>query len=174
MERLPGNLKNSNLIETIIPAKAYNALPFIEERKNEYLLHRSEEAILRDMILQKGLGDIFSVHLVHKYIDCHAGQVVVYEPLERSNRPGLIVREPRDPTMVQGLRGIHFIASPYNTMVAYEYTTEPGKDLSEYSNFVSDYASTAKALGVDDIFGLRVVDIVDHDRPAAMFETAKL
>lgn len=44
-------------------------------------------------------------------------------------------------------------------MAAYEYTTEPGSDLSKYTEFVKDLAEALIALGAQEVFALTALPL---------------
>ncbi|CAJ2501309.1 Uu.00g041620.m01.CDS01 [Anthostomella pinea] len=152
-----GPLNNANLVEAFTPAATYNALALIDVCKLEPLKHRAAHTELLNLISARGLSDTFSIHLVHKHFDVPEGQVM----------------HARDPKKVSGLRGLYFRTTPDGKkMTAYEYTTEPAKDLSAHEDFAAEYAATATRLGVGHIFALGAEGIASIEKPQSEFELA--
>ncbi|KAF2458989.1 hypothetical protein BDY21DRAFT_198526 [Lineolata rhizophorae] len=147
-------LNNVNLDETPLPASSYNELPHITDMKHAASKHARAHAQLLGLIASHGLAQEFSIHLIHKHFDIPEGRVMVYEAVRGPNHPDFVLCSPRDPAKVENLRGLYFRALPEGKMAAYEYTTEPGEDMGKHTDFVAQFAQTALALGVQDVFAL--------------------
>lgn len=52
------------------------------------------------------------------------------------------------------MRGLYFKAALDGSMIAYEFTTNPGLDLSDHGDFVATFAAAILDLGAPDIFAL--------------------
>lgn len=88
------------------------------------------------------------------------GRIMVYETIRGQGHPDFILCSPRDPTkLISAVCGLYFRALPDVKMIAYEYTTELGKDMSNHLNFVATFAQTALALGVQDVSTLTVPNL---------------
>ncbi|KAI1870189.1 hypothetical protein JX265_006359 [Neoarthrinium moseri] len=169
-----GPLNNKNLSEALLPAAEYNALPHIHSCKLEPLKHHEAHAALLNLIAKNDLNHVFSIHLIHKHFDCPEGHVMVYEKVAGGKTPDFIVMTPREAAKTQGLRGLYFMANAEGKMIAYEYTTEPAKDLSAYEDVVADFATIANHYGVGHIFCLGAEGISSVENPQAEFEMAAL
>ncbi|KAI9815634.1 MAG: hypothetical protein M1832_005265 [Thelocarpon impressellum] len=106
------------------------------------------------MIPQKRLGKVFSVHLVHKHFDIPDGRVIVYETARGPNHPDFVLSSPRMPERCENLRGLCFQATPDNKMVTYEFTTDPGNDITRHEAFVAEFNAAVMDLGVRNVFAL--------------------
>lgn len=127
-------------------------------------------AILLGIIAAHGLADQYSVHLVHKHFDVPDGRVMVYETVRGNTHGDFILSSPRVPENCPNLRGLYFKAERDGNMVAYEFTTEPGRDMSTHRDFVAKFASVVMELGVQDIFALTVLSICPKDKTPTEFE----
>ncbi|KAG6355892.1 hypothetical protein INS49_015276 [Diaporthe citri] len=132
-------LNNTNLHEGPFASTEYNKLPHIDDMKDAAASHPKEHAILLGIIAAHGLSEQFSIHLVHKHFNIADGRVMVYETVQGNSHGGF--------------------AAPGGTMVAYEFTTEPGMDLSDHESFINKFATAVLELGVEDIFALTALSI---------------
>ncbi|KAI4179336.1 MAG: hypothetical protein LQ346_007222 [Caloplaca aetnensis] len=150
-------LNNANLDETPLPASMYNELPHIDNMTEAAAKHAKAHAQLLGLIASYGLGPQFSVHLTHKHFNLPEGRIMVYEAIRGPRHSDFVLCSPRDPEkVISTVRGLYFRALPGGKMIAYEYTTQPGMDMSKYHDFVATFAQTALALGVQDVFALTV------------------
>ena len=81
---------------------------------------------------------------------------MVYERVQSEKREDFYFSTPRNPANTPKPRGVYFQAVPGGKMVAYEYTTEPDKELKKHEGFVREFSNLIIALGVQDVFALTV------------------
>jgi hypothetical protein len=165
-------LKNVNLGEAPLSATQYNKLPHIDSMRDAAAKNVVAHAQLLGLIALHGLSEHFSIHLIHKHFDISEGLVMVYEAIKGPNHPEFVLCNPRKPNDYANLRGLYFRASPGGKMFAYEYTTEPGKDLSAHADFVSTFARAVLYLGVQDVFALTAKKL--HQDVLTEFEMSDL
>ncbi|KAL8984502.1 MAG: hypothetical protein Q9177_004685, partial [Variospora cf. flavescens] len=163
-----GLLNNVNLDETPVPASSYNSLPHIDDMKDTASMHAQAHAQLLGLIASHGLAQQFSVHLMHKHFRVPEERVMVYEMVRGVDHPDFVLCSPKDPARVTNLRGLYFRALPGGKMAAYEYTTEPAKDISGEAGFVAKFAQAIMTLGVQDVFTLTAQGF--HHGPLTEFE----
>lgn len=158
------SLCNANLVEGPLPAASYNELPHIDYIRDAASKHAEAHAHLLGLISSRGLGHHFSIHLIHKHFDVPDGRVMVYETVHAPNHPDFILCAIRDPSKLrERLRGLYFRASGNGNMAAYEYTIDPGEDLSAYTDFVAEFAHAVIRLGVQNTFALTAKKLHCHD-----------
>ncbi|KAI6527704.1 hypothetical protein MCOR05_008693 [Pyricularia oryzae] len=167
-------LSNAKLIETPLASVDYNLLPHIDEMRDAAAQNARAHAILLGTIAAHGLSAIFSVHLVHRHFNIPEGHVMVYQKGKEPDHGEFILCSPRTPEATNKMRGLYFRALSDGNMAAYEFTTEPGQDLSAHEKFVEIFARTVVDLGVQDIFALTVVGIVDINRVLTEFEMVSI
>lgn len=163
-------LNNKSLHEGPFASTEYNKLPHIDDMKNAAASHSKEHAILLGIIAAHGLSEEFSIHLVHKHFNIADGRVMVYEAVQGKSHGDFVLCSPRVPQKCPNMRGLYFKAAPGGTMVAYEFTTEPGVDLSDHESFITKFATAVLELGVEDIFALTAVSICPRDNTLTEFE----
>lgn len=95
---------------------------------------------------------------------------MVYEKVEGMAHSDFVLCSPRDPRNMPHARGLYFKAAPGGSMVAYEFTTEPGADLSAHEGFVAEFASAALEHGVQDVFALTALSVCPKDKVLTEFE----
>lgn len=147
-------LNNANLDEAPLPATLYNELPHIDSMRAAAAKNVKAHAQLLGLIASHGLAQHFSIHLVHKHFNIPHRRVMVYETIRGLNHPEFILCSPRNPEKCTNIRGLYFQASSGGKLVAYEYTTGPGEDLSAHADFVSKFAQAVLDLGVQNVFAL--------------------
>ncbi|KAJ5963041.1 hypothetical protein N7501_007982 [Penicillium viridicatum] len=165
-------LNNSRLEETPYPSAEYNKLPHIENMSNAAAEHSKYHAVLLGIIAAHGLQETFSLHLVHKHFDLPEGRFMVYENVQSTAHNEVILCSPRLPVKYPNVRGLYFKAVAEGRMAAYEFTTEPGVDLSAHEDFVAKFSSAVIKFGVQDIFALTAVSICPEDKVLTEFEMA--
>jgi len=163
-------LKNNLLNESPLPSAEYNKLPHIDDMRDVAAKHPKAHTTLLGIIATYGLMDMFSIHLVHKHFDMPEEKIMVYETVKSKNHGDFILSSPRKPEKLTNPRGLYFKAGPNGTMSAYEFTTDPGMDLSGYEDFVAKFSSTVVELGVQDVFALTAVPICPKDVVFTEFE----
>lgn len=161
---LINHLNNERLHEGPFPSTEYNKLPHINGMKDAAASHPKAHAILLGIIATHGLAEQFSIHLVHRHFDIAEGRVMVYETVKRKSHGDFILCSPRVPHNCHGMRGLYFKAALDGKMIAYEFTTEPGVDLSAHQGFVTQFANAVTELGVQDIFALTALSICPQDK----------
>lgn len=134
--------------------------------------HSKDHAILLGIIAAHGLQETFSLHLVHKHFDLPSGYFMVYENVQSTDHDDFVLCSPRLPQKCPNVRGLYFKAIAEGCMAAYEFTTEPGVDLSAHEDFVAKFSSAAIKLGVQDIFALTAVSICPENKVLTEFEMA--
>lgn len=60
------------------------------------------------------------------------------------------------------------------TMIAFEFTTNPGRDLSAHEDFVTTFAAAVLDLGVQDIFALTALSICPKGKVFTEFELGQV
>ncbi|KAI1403313.1 hypothetical protein F4819DRAFT_231133 [Hypoxylon fuscum] len=172
---LPLNpLNNGRLHEGPLPSAEYNKLPHIDNMADAAANNSKAHAILLGVIAAHGLADKFSIHLVHKHFDLSEGRVMVYETVQRGSHEDFILCSPRIPQKTPNMRGLYFKAALDGTMVAYEFTTDPGIDLSTHEDFVAMFATAVIELGVQDIFALTALSICPTNKVFTEFELGQV
>ncbi|KAM4064393.1 hypothetical protein HRG_006207 [Hirsutella rhossiliensis] len=131
-------------------------------------------AILLGIIAAHGLVDKFSIHLVHKHFDLPEGRVMVYETVQGKSHGDFILCSPRIPQKTPNMRGLYFKTALDGTMFAYEFTTDPGMDLSAHVDFVARFAAAVLQLGVQDIFALTALSVCPTDKIFTEFELGQV
>lgn len=121
-----------------------------------------------------GLAGTFSLHLVHKHFDIPEGRIMIYETIKSETHKDFVLCSPRVAQKCSEARGLYFKATPGGSMIAYEFTTEPGADLSAYEDFVAEFASAVLKLGVQDVFALTALSICPQDKVLTEFEMSHL
>lgn len=164
------SLNNGRLQEDPFPSALYNMIPHIDDMKDAAANNAKAHAILLGIIAAHGLAEKFSVHLLHKHFNIIQGQVMVYETIKGKNHGDFILCSPRVPQKCPNMRGLYFKAAPDGNMIAYEFTTEPGADLSAYEDFVLEFAKVVMKLRVQDIFALTALSICPQDKVLTEFE----
>lgn len=165
-------LNNARLQETPFPSTDYNKLPHIRTMSNAATEHSKEHAILLGIIAAHGLRGIFSLHLIHKHYDIPEGRFMVYENVQSTGHQDFVLCSPRLPEKYPNTRGLYFKAIAEGRMAAYEFTTEPGVDLSAHEDFVAKFSSAVIRLGVQDIFALTAMSICPENTVLTEFEMA--
>ncbi|KAL4903324.1 hypothetical protein BDW74DRAFT_179743 [Aspergillus multicolor] len=156
METSRFSIRNAYLNEVPLPATEYNRLLHIDDMSTAAAANANAHAILLGIIASHGLEDIFSLHLVPSI----------------STSPMAV---PRTPGRYPNLRGLYFKAcADGRTMTAYEYTTEPGADLSAHEDFVKKFASMTIKLGVEDIFALTAHSLCPENSTLTEFEVVHI
>ncbi|KAI0409823.1 hypothetical protein F4802DRAFT_592707 [Xylaria palmicola] len=172
---LPVNsLNNKHLHEGPLPSAVYNKLPHIDDMADAAAKDPKAHAILLGIIAAQGLADKFSVHLVHKHFDLPEGRVMVYETVNGKSHGDFILCSPRIPQKTPGMRGLYFKAALDGNMIAYEFTTDPGTDLSAHEDFVAKFAAAVLELGVQDVFALTAVTICPKETVFTEFELGQV
>ncbi|KAI0014498.1 hypothetical protein F4779DRAFT_632823 [Xylariaceae sp. FL0662B] len=172
MTTLPGGLKNPKLLELPLPATTYNCIPLVYDNSREAAKHQAARTYLQYLIDTSGLSTVLSVHLIHRRFNLPENHVMVYTSLKGNSCPNFILGSPCNPEKVESPRGLHFMAGPKGkgNMLAYEYTTEPGVDLSGQENFVAVFAAAVIGLGVETIFGLTAKPVCEPHSHLAEFK----
>lgn len=168
------HLKNRRLHEGPLPSAEYNKLPHIDNMADAAANNYKAHAILLGIIAAHGLADKFSIHLVHKHFDLPEGRVMVYETVSGKGHGDFLLCSPRNPQKTPNMRGLYFKAALDGTMVAYEFTTNLGIDLSAHEEFVATFAAAVLDLGVQDIFALTALSICPKDKVFTEFELAQV
>lgn len=163
-------LNNARLQETPLPAAEYNQLPHIDGMKEAAANHAKAHAALLGIIAAHELAGTFSLHLVHKHFDLPDGRFMVYERVKSKVHKDFVLCSPRVPQKCPDARGLYFKATCGGSMIAYEFTTEPGADLSAHVDFVAEFASAVLKLGVQDVFALTALSICPPDKVLTEFE----
>ncbi|KAK4188372.1 hypothetical protein QBC35DRAFT_496565 [Podospora australis] len=172
---LPFNpLNNGRLHEGPLPSAEYNKLPHIDNMADAAANNPKAHAILLGIIAAHGLADKFSIHLVHKHFDLPEGRVMVYETVRGKSHGDFILCSPRIPQKTPNMRGLYFKAALDGTMFAYEFTTDPGMDLSAHGDFVARFATAVLQLGVQDIFALTALSVCPTDKIFTEFELGQV
>lgn len=78
--------------------------------------------------------------------DLPQGRVLVYETVKSKTYGDFILSSPRFPEKTQNLRGLYFKAADDGSMSAYEFTTDPGVDLSGHEDFVARFLLTSRRI----------------------------
>lgn len=164
------SLNNVRLQETPLPSTEYNQLPHIKDMQKAAASHFKAHAALLGIIAAHGLTDKFSVHLVHKHFDIPEGRIMTYEKVRRQAGEDFVLCSPRDPQKCPNVRGLYFKAMPDGNMAAYEFTTEPGADLSAHVDFVAEFALAILKYKVQDVFALTALPICPQDKVLTEFE----
>ncbi|KAG5982643.1 hypothetical protein E4U55_001623 [Claviceps digitariae] len=164
------SLNNVRLRETPLPAAIYNQLPHISDMKEAAASHATAHAVLLGIIAAHGVTDIFSLHLVHKHFDIPEGRIMAYETIKSKSHQDFVLCCPRQPQKCPNARGLYFKAIPGESMIAYEFTTESGADLSAHEDFVAEFASTVLQHGVQDIFALTAMSVCPREKVLTEFE----
>ncbi|KAI0433367.1 hypothetical protein F5Y09DRAFT_84503 [Xylaria sp. FL1042] len=141
-------LNNVRLQETPLPSAKYNQLPHIDNMKQAAANHAKAHAVLLGIIAAHGLAGTFSLHLVHKHFDIPEGRIMTYETIKSKAHRDFVLCSPRVPQKCPNVRGLYFKAIPGESMIAYEFTTELGADLSAQEDFVAEFASVVLEHGV--------------------------
>ena len=148
--------QNPALNESFLPSSRYNELPHISSMMDATDMHHEAKDKLLELIFEHGVDQVFSVHLIHKHFDAPEDHIMVYETFISSNHPTFQIFGPRSINTTTPLRGKFFLAVPENTMRAYEYTSDPLPDVSQYTGFITAFSRTVVELGVERIFSLTV------------------
>ncbi|KAJ6102873.1 hypothetical protein N7486_005300 [Penicillium sp. IBT 16267x] len=164
------NLNNARLQETPLPAADYNRLPHIDGMKEAAANHAKAHAVLLGLIAAHGVSGKISLHLIHKHFDIPEGRIMVYETVKSIAHKDFVLCSPKVPQRCQSARGLYFKAARGGSMIAYEFTTEPGADLSGHEDFVAKFASAVLKLGVGDVFALTALSICPQDKILTEFE----
>ncbi|KAI1075150.1 hypothetical protein F5B20DRAFT_595307 [Whalleya microplaca] len=168
------SLNNGRLQDGPLPSDEYNRLPHVDDMRDVASQNAKAHAILLGMIAAEGLADKFSLHLIHKHFDVPVGRVMVYETIKGKDHSDFVLCSPRVPEKYPNMRGLYFKAVAGGNMVAYEYTTEPGADLSTHSDFVERFAEKSLELGAQDVFALTAIPICAPNRLLTEFEMANV
>lgn len=168
------SLNNTRLHEGPLSSAEYNNLPHIDNMADAAAKNIKAHATLLGIIAAHGLADKFSIHLVHKHFDIPEGRVMVYETVLGKSHGNFILCSPRTPQKTSNMRGLYFKAALDGTMVAYEFTTDPGMDLSAHEDFVTKFATAVLQLGVQDIFALTALSICPADKVFTEFELSQV
>lgn len=174
MSSSANSLNNALLQETPLPSAEYNSLPHIDSMSDAAAKHVKAHAVLLGLITAHGVAHTFSVHLVHKHFDIPEGRIMVYETVKATSmHQDFVLSSPRTPEKCPNARGLYFKAAPGGNMIAYEFTTDPGVDLSAHEDFVAAFAKAALEMGVQDIFALTAVSICPEKTILTEFELAQ-
>ncbi|KAI1810636.1 hypothetical protein GGS20DRAFT_164104 [Poronia punctata] len=110
---------------------------------------------LFDILLSHGVHRLFVIHVIHELPKLAEGQSIIHGTVTSNDSyGGFYIARPDDPSQ---LRGYKFKASPDGTMNAYEYTTHPVADISDYESFAEAFSNAAFELGVQGLFGLTAI-----------------
>ncbi|KAF2970800.1 hypothetical protein GQX73_g2728 [Xylaria multiplex] len=164
------SLNNERLYEGPLLSAEYNKLPHIDNVKDAAANNPKAHAILLGIIAAHGLSKKFSLHLVHKHFNIPKGRVMVYETIRGKTFEDFVLCSPRVPQKCPHMRGLYFKAAVGGNMIAYEFTTEPGADLSVHEDFVAKFATAVLELGVQDTFALTALSICPQDKVLTEFE----
>ena len=143
------------LDESFIPSSCYNELPHISSVTDAVDQHQEARDKLLQLIFAHKANHIFSVRLIHKHFDVPEDHVMVYETFESPSHPTFQIFGARS-NHVTALRGKHFLAVRGETMKAFEYTSDPLPDVSQYAKFINAFSDAVLELGLERIFGLTV------------------
>ncbi|KAI1159533.1 hypothetical protein F5B18DRAFT_655568 [Nemania serpens] len=168
------SLNNGHLHENPLPSAEYNKLPNIDKMADAAANNAKAHAILLGVIAAHGLADKFSVHLTHKHFDLPEGRVMVYEMVKGKSHEDFILCSPRIPQKTPNMRGLYFKAALDGNMIAYEFTTNPGMDLSDHKDFVAKFATAVLELGVQDVFALTALSICPKEKVFTEFELGQV
>ncbi|KAJ5249453.1 hypothetical protein N7524_011769 [Penicillium chrysogenum] len=168
------SLNNTRLQEMPLPSTEYNKLPHIHTMADAAANHSKAHAILLGIIAAHRLKKIFTLHLVHKHFDIPEGRCMVYENIQSKAHDDFVLCSPRLPEKCPDLRGLYFKATVEGKMVAYEFTTEPGADLSAYEDFVAEFSSAVIELGVQNVFALTALSICPKNKILTEFELSEV
>lgn len=95
---------------------------------------------------------------------------MTYETIKSKSHKDFVLCSPREPQKYPNVRGLYFKAIPGESMVAYEFTTELGADLSAHEDFVAEFALSVLQHGAQDIFALTALSICPQDKVLTEFE----
>lgn len=99
---------------------------------------------------------------------------MVYETVSGKSHGDFLLCNPRIPQKTPNMRGLYFKAALDGTMIAYEFTTNPGMDLSTHEDFVATFAAAVLDLGAQDIFALTALSICPKDKVFTEFELGQV
>ena len=136
----------------------YNALPYVDEAHEVTLSREAEDARLQllQLISDHCLTEVFSLHLLHRHFDVPEGQVMVYVTVDGPDCPTYQIMGPQKPSGASSLRGRFFFAAPDGSMTAYEYSSDPQPDITQYRGFCSKFWGEVTRLGMQAVFALGV------------------
>ena len=174
MSSVTSPLNNGRLYEGPSSSTEYNKLPHINNMAEAAAKNPKANVILLGIIAAHGLADKFSVLLIYKHFDIPDGRVMVYETVQGKYHQDFILCSPRVPQGPSNMRGLHFKAGPDATMIAYEFTTDPGMDLSAHEGFVAESPSAVLKLGVQKIFALTALSICPVNKTFTEFELGQV
>lgn len=167
-------LNNRRLHEGPLPSAEYNKLPHIDNMADAAANNPKAHTILLGIIAAYGLADKFSIYLIHKYFDLPEGRVMIYEAVLGKSYRDFLLCSPRIPQKTPNMRGLYFKVALDGTMIAYEFTTSPGMDLSAHEDFVATFAAAVLDLGAQDIFTLTALSICPKDKVFTEFELGQV
>lgn len=144
------------LDDSPFPSTSYNLLPHIDEMGKSAKQFTVERARLLELIENKELQDVFSVHLIHKHFDLPEGHIMVYETLKHKKLPEFQICSPRQAEGCTNLHGLYFLAHDNETMKAYEYTTDAVVNVQPHLNFISSFSTALMEMGMERTFVLTV------------------
>lgn len=143
-------------IQTPFPSSSYNDLPDIDDMAHAAAANAEALKELLTIILAHGQDYFLSVHLVHKHYTLKTNRIMVYETVRGSDHSDFILASPKDPLKCTDARGLYFKAQSDN-LVAYEFSTDPGKDISSSSSsFLAVFHRCLVLYRVQNVYGLTV------------------
>lgn len=172
---MPGPLNNARLHETHLPSAEYNRLPLIDKVKEADTKNEAAHTALLGIIYEHELENTFSLRLIHRRFDIPEGRIMVNKKISgRNPNEDFVLCSPRTPKHCPHTRGLYFKAIPGGDMVACEFTTEPGADLSAHKGFLAKFASAALEHGVQDLFGLTALSLFPTEVVLSEFAIAQI
>ncbi|OJJ07397.1 hypothetical protein ASPVEDRAFT_365779 [Aspergillus versicolor CBS 583.65] len=146
------------LKEGLLPAGAYNNLPFIDD-VHLTAEHEIAKQQLLQMILEHNVGHLFTIRIIHKHYDVPQNKVMVHETVYGPPSSVAMILTSKSPYQRKHpLRGKNFMAEPDGTFQAYEYTVDPIQDVSKQQvAFLECISREILRLGVEQVFALTVL-----------------
>jgi hypothetical protein len=137
-----------------VSAKTYNALPTIKEAANVSHKNVADLEDLQQLLAKHNVPEVVSIRLVHKHFDIIDGEAMVFRHIALPAYGTVEVMRATAIASTQ-LHETHFLVNSAAQLQAYEYTTEPTIDISEYGTFVAEFVKIVVERKLQHKFGLK-------------------
>jgi hypothetical protein len=138
-----------------VSAKTYNALPTIEVAANVPHENAADLGDFQQLLAKHDVPEVVSIRLIHKHFDITDGEAMVFRDIALPAHGTVEVMRATAIASAQ-LHGAHFLVNSAAQLQAYEYTTEPTIDISEYGTFVAEFVQIVVERKLQHKFGLKL------------------
>lgn len=144
------------LTDTLVSSSIYNSLPHIEEVQDVPSTNSTDLADLRALLTKHKVPLGISIRLIHKHYDVNDGEVMGFEDVAVPEYGSVKVMHPIKLPIASSLHGVHFFVDEQGSLQAYEYSSLPAPELSDYRPFLRDFCQVVVERGLQMKYGLKL------------------